>query len=319
MKNAISTITLITLLAACSCFANAQAKTDYGDANAKKWTAHFRSKEELTGYLQFWHLRATKAEDAAKPMTRFDFVWMFYFHIDRLTDLAVYKLKLKSSEEFYDFAQANPEYSINFRYSARGVPAGTSTAVFWDVPRNDNIAYEVLNRLGVNFCDRTNNCYPEQEITEREFYEWVGKVYGVEFDDVSVTDNPMRRGSMAAPLVHAIQTNFERVVKVLDKRGRSEQVAGIIKKLPSKGRARITDRTKLYGPDSPCANLSGASDDLKQAFVNGGIWQDYRVNNGDEGDIVFETVNSCEKGKIVLLRVGTAIVTLTEKGIKRLR
>lgn len=319
MKNAISTIALMILLAVCPWVANAQARPGYSEADAEKWTAHFRSQDELTGYLQYWHLRADKPDNAAKPMTRFDFVWMFYFHVDRLTDLVVFKLKLRSSEEFYAFARANPEYAINFPYSVSGVPAGTGTAVFRDVPRNDNIGYEVLNKLGVNFCDKAGNCHPEQEITEREFYEWVGKVYGVKFDNVTVTDEPMQRGAMATPLVHAIQTNFERIIKILDGRSRSAQMADLIKKLPSKGRARITDRSKLYGPESPCADLSGASADLKQAFVNGGIWGDYRVKNGDEGDIIFETVNTCEAGKIVLVRVGTAIVTVTDKGIKRLR
>lgn len=319
MKHAISTLALVILLVVCPWVAKAQARSGYSEADATKWTAHFRSQNELSQYLQYWHLRADKADEAAKPMTRFDFVWMFYFHIDRLTDLAVFKLKLRSSEEFYAFARANPEYAINFPYSESGVPAGTGTAVFRDVPRNDNIGYEVLDKLGVNFCDKSGNCHPEQEITEREFYEWVGKIYGVKFEGVSVTDEPMRRGAMGAPLVHAIQTNFERVLKILDRRSRSAQVEDIIKKLPSKGRARITDRSKLYMPDSPCADLSGAGDDVKQSFVKGGIWGDYRVKNGDEGDIIFETTNTCEAGKIVLLRVGTAILTLTDKGIKRLR
>ncbi|MDM7922395.1 MAG: hypothetical protein QUS14_08845 [Pyrinomonadaceae bacterium] len=319
MKNAISTLALMILLAAGSGIVYAQARWDYSEADAQKWTAHFRSQEALTGYLQYWHLRADKADGAAKPMTRFDFVWMFYFHIDRLTDLAVFKLKLKTSEEFYAFARANPEYAINFPYSASGVPAGTATAVFRDVPRNDNIGYEVLDKLGVNFCDKAGDCHPEQEITEREFYEWVGKVYGVKFDNVSATDMPMQRGAMVAPLVLAIQTNFERVIRILDARWRSSQTADVIKRLPSKGRARITDRSKLYLPDSPCVDLSGASEDLKQAFAGGGAWGDYRAKNGDEGDIIFETANTCEAGKITLLRVGTAIVTMSDKGVKRLR
>lgn len=319
MKDALSTLAVIILLSAFSGVAHAQAKSDYTEADAKKWTAHFRSQKELSQYLQYWHLRADKPDEAAKPMTRFDFVWMFYFHIDRLTDLAVFKLKLRSPEEFYAFARANPEYAINFPYSASGVPAGTGTALFRDVPRNDNIGYEVLDKLGVNLCDKAGDCHPEQEITEREFYEWVGKIYGVKFDSLSVTDEPMRRGAMGAPLVHAIQTNFERVERILDRRSRSTQVQDVIKNLSSKGRARITDRSKLYVPDSPCADLSGAGDDVKQAFANGGIRGDYRVKNGDEGDIVFETVNTCEAGKIVLLRVGTAIVTLADRGVKRLR
>lgn len=125
---------------------------------------------------------------------------------------------------------------------------------------------------------------------------------------------------MGAPLVRAIQTNFERVEKVLNQMPNSSwQKAEIIKKLPSLGRAQITDKLKFYLPDSPCADLSGANEDVKKSFAGGGVWGDYRINKGDEGDIVFETADTCEKGRIVLLRVGTAIVTVAEKGIKRLK
>jgi hypothetical protein len=59
---------------------------------------------------------------------------------------------------------------------------------------------------------------------------------------------------------------------------------------------------------------------LKKAAVNGGIWNGNKMKDCDIGDIIFETNNSCKKGqKLVLLRIGKAIVTMTHKGIKRLK
>jgi hypothetical protein len=311
---------MILLSVCCAGVAEAQpVVADYSAADAGKWTAHFKSRQELSQFLDGWYLHTDRPGDAEKPMTRFDFVDMFYFHLDRLTNLAAFKLKLKTSEEFYAFVRKNPAYAINYPYSASGVPARYGKAEFKDVRRNDNYGFETLDKLGVNFCDKDGFCHPEQEITEREFYEWVGKVYGIKFDGASVSDKPMTRGKMGAPLVRAIQANFERVEKILNQMPNSAQKADVIKNLPSKGRAQITDKLKFYVPDSPCADLSDASEDLKKAFAGGGIWGDYRIDKGDVGDIVFETADTCEKGRIFLLRVGSAIVTMSEKGIKRLK
>ncbi|HQU91513.1 MAG TPA: hypothetical protein PLK77_04410 [Pyrinomonadaceae bacterium] len=317
MKQALSTIAVVMLFTVCSGIANAQPESVYTETNANEWTEHFRSEKELSQFLNRWYLRADTPDDAAKPMTRFEFVDMFYFHLDRLTNLAVFKLKLKNSDDFYAFVRANPDYAINYPYSASGLPAGTGTAVFKDVRRNDSVGYETLNNLGINLCDKDGTCHPEQEVTEKEFYEWVGRVYGVKFDEISVSDKPMTRGKIGVPLVRAIQKNFERVKSLLDQQTNVIQTADIIKTLPSTGRAQITDTSKLYMPDSPCPDLSRASPALRKAFTRGGNWGDFRVKKGDEGDIVFETANTCEKGKIVLVRVKNAIVTIGEKGIRR--
>jgi tetratricopeptide (TPR) repeat protein len=93
----------------------------------------------------------------------------------------------------------------------------------------------------------------------------------------------------------------------------------IINSLPSLGKARITGKGSFYLPDNPCSDLSKASSDLKIAVEKGGIWGNYKMNKGDTGDIIFETNNSCEKGKLILLRVGTAIVTIGEKDVKRIK
>jgi len=93
----------------------------------------------------------------------------------------------------------------------------------------------------------------------------------------------------------------------------------IIQSLASKGKARITGKGSFYLPDNPCADLSNAGPDLKIAVEKGGIWGTYKMDKGDIGDIIFETNNTCTKGKLVLLRVGTAIVTIGEKDIKRLK
>lgn len=94
----------------------------------------------------------------------------------------------------------------------------------------------------------------------------------------------------------------------------------IIKNLPSKGKAQIVRWLNSYPKDNTCIDLTGASGDLKTAVENGGIWGDYKMDDGQIGDIIYETANTCRQGdKLILLRIGTAIVTMAPKGIKRLK
>ncbi len=313
-------LTVFITLALCVCAAGVKAQEPMmSEKSANGWIAHFRSANDIANYLDQWHIHTDVPSLVNTPMTRFEFIDMLDFHMYILHGLAASQLKLKNEEEFYDFVKKNPSYALNFSYSASGIPAGSGTAIFKDVRTNDNVHFEHLDKLGFNICSREGNCYPEQELSEKEFYEWVGKLYGVKFDNVAVSGRPMDRRKMSAPLVKAIQANFERVEKILYRSSNSSQKAAIIRNLPSKGRARIVKKLSFYLTDSPCVDLSGASDELKTAFKDGGIWGDYRVNIGDEGDIIFETNNTCEKGRFILLRVGTAIVSMTEKGIKRLK
>lgn len=304
----------------CVCAVGVKAQTPImSEKSANNWIAHFKSAEDIATYLDHWYIHTDVPSLVNTPMTRFDFIDMLDFHLYMLHGIAASQLKLKNAEEFYDYVKKNQGYALNFSYSASGIPAGSGSAVFKDVRTNDNVHFEHLDKLGFNICSADGNCYPEQELTEKEFYEWTGKLYGVKFDNVTVSNQPMDRRKMSAPLVKAIQTNFERVEKILNQSPNPAQKAEIIKSLPSKGRARIVKKLSFYLTDSPCVDLSGASDELKTAFKDGGIWGDYRVNIGDEGDIVFETNNTCEKGRFILLRVGTAIVSMMEKGIKRLK
>ncbi|MBX7173651.1 MAG: S-layer homology domain-containing protein [Pyrinomonadaceae bacterium] len=112
--------------------------------------------------------------------------------------------------------------------------------------------------------------------------------------------------------------------KVKELGGKTSQVPQkskleIIQNLPSLGKAQITGKKSFYLPDNPCADLSNASADLKTAVEKGGIWGNYKMNKGDTGDIILETNNTCEKGKLVLLRIGTAIVTIGANDVKKIK
>ena len=93
----------------------------------------------------------------------------------------------------------------------------------------------------------------------------------------------------------------------------------IVKDLPSKGRAQIVKELKFYLPGSSCPDLSAADNNLR-LYAADDKWGDYRIKKGDIGDILYETRNTCSKGgKIIMLRVGTAIVTMMEEGVKRIK
>ena len=53
------------LLAVCAGVAKAQpGGSDYSEADANKWTAHFKSRQELSQFLDGWYLHTDRPGDA---------------------------------------------------------------------------------------------------------------------------------------------------------------------------------------------------------------------------------------------------------------
>jgi hypothetical protein len=145
-------ISLMILLSVC-CAGVEEAQpvvADYSAADAGKWTAHFKSRQELSQFLDGWYLHTDRPGDAEKPMTRFDFVDMFYFHLDRLTNLAAFKLKLKTSEEFYAFVRQAASRRVTERLSLRTFGGMTTTAlklwINWALISAIKTAFVIPNR-----------------------------------------------------------------------------------------------------------------------------------------------------------------------------
>lgn len=278
----------------------------------------YQTREELMEVLNF-HYPAGNSLRGEIPMTRREFAAIMSDYLNDLIHAAVRKLKIKNEAEYFELVRKNPSYAVSSETVYTGI-SDPSQKKFLDA---NSLGLEMrnLNRLvkmGVDICDADLLCRPEQKVTEKEFYRWLQRIFGISLKNAPASDQPVIRARMVNFLGDALWSSYQKINNFAAAAPESSPKTEIVRNLPPLGRARITDKSKFYPPDSPCADLSGASGNLKTAFTGGGVWGDYRINKGDEGDIVFETANTCEKGRIVLLRVGTAIVTMSEKGVKKL-
>lgn len=278
----------------------------------------YRSREELMEVLNFAYPAGNSLRGEI-PMTRREFAAIMSDYLNDLIHAAVWKLKIKNEAEYFELVGKNPSYAVSNETSYTGI-SDPAQKKFLDA---NSLGLEMrnLNRLvkmGVDICDADLLCRPEQKVTEKEFYRWLQRIFGTSLKNAPASDEPVIRARMVNFLGDALWSSYQKINNFAAPATESSSKPEIIRNLSSRGKARITDKLKFYPPDSPCADLSGASENLKKAFTGGGIWGDYRINKGDEGDIVFETANTCEKGRIILLRIGTAIVTMSEKGVKKL-
>jgi hypothetical protein len=245
---------------------------------------------------------------ANDPLTREAFVVLFNNCLDRLNELAA------ASNDDFDISQ------LYNNYSAAGTNL-TSISQLNDIKASYEYYVELqssIERYGVDISDADKNFRPNKSVSEKEFYEWISKIFGADINGTPSATKIITRGEFIIVMNDAIESDSEKIAEFqeVSEVGTRKK---LIDNLPSKGKAKITDRLKFYLPDSTCADLTNASRELKTAFEKGGIWGDYKIKLNDIGDIVFETNNTCSKGRIILLRVGTAIVTMQEKGIKRLK
>ncbi len=251
---------------------------------------------------------------ANDPLTREAFVVVFNNCLDRLVELVG-----ASSDNYLD----NTQLIINLfnHYSAAGTNI-TSVSKLKDIEASYDYYAELqssVERYGVDISDADKNFRPNKSVSEKEFYEWISKIFGASIEGTPSATKIVNRGDFIMVMNSVIENDTEKIAK-FEEAKKNEQLKKLINDLPSRGKAKITQGLMFYTRDNTCIDFTGASSELKSAAKDGGLWGDYRIKTDDIGDIVFETNNTCKKGdKLVLLRVGTAIVTMREKGIKRLK
>ena len=289
--------------------ANAQITSISQVKDVKPGDKHYealRSLVEVYGVFEPLEGDTFRAND---PLTREQFIIMLNEGLDQLMEVAAAEDESISTYELIQGYSAN-NTNITSISSIKDIKASYS---YYDHLQS------LVERYGIDICDADKNFRPAKTVTEKEFYTWITNIFGAKVGGNPSAVKAITRSEFAIVMNAA----FDSVVGKIGGGGEAEELekrTGLIKNLPSKGRAQITNYLKSYLPDNTCINFSGADADLKLATDKGGIWNDYKIKNGDTGDIVFETTNSCQKGeKLVLLRVGTAIVTMNLKGIKKLK
>jgi hypothetical protein len=183
----------------------------------------------------------------------------------------------------------------------------------------DNQLKALIETYHIDICDADNNFRGNKSITEKEFYTVISAVFSGKTKREPSATEALTRGEFAVMINLAFESWDSYFAKQYSiKRTNS---------LTSLGKAQIVDAAAIYPtetdirePKSKCIDYKNASRDLWQVLKLYNVGGDYTPKNGETGDIVFETTDSCKKGeKVVMMRIGTAIVTMSEKGIKHLK
>ncbi len=291
---------------------NAQITSISQIKDVKPTDKHFMALQSL---VERYGVFSDNPFDANDPLTREEFAVLLNKSLDMLLELAASTGEDIDVNEIYTHFSAN-ETNITSISQIKDIKASYDQYIHLQ---------SLTERYGIDICDKDKNFRPEKTVTEKEFYTWIAKIFNGSANSSPSATKAVTRSEWVIVMEAALDSVNEKIAKIVDekkaaKTPKTKSKLEIIQNLPSKGKAQISVKLKFYLPDSPCVDLTNATQDLKTAFEKGGIWGDYRIDKGDKGDIVFETNNTCKKGeKIVLLRVGTAIVTMQEKGIKRLK
>jgi hypothetical protein len=313
MKITNKLLILFTLLCAfCVLSANAQITSISQVKDVKTTDKHFLALQSLVERYGVFSEEKFRAND---PLTREDFIVLLNSSLDRLLELAVSTDEHIDVNEIYTHFSAN-NTNINSISQIKDIKDTYSQYVHLQ---------SLIERYGIDICDADKNFRPSKTVTEKEFYTWIAKIFNGSINSSPSATKAITRSEWVIVMNAALDSVNERIADIVNekeaaKKPKAKSKLEIIQSLPTKGKTQIIEKLKFYLPDSPCVNLTNATQDLKTAFEKGGIWGNYRIEKGDIGDIVFETDNTCKKGeKLVLLRIGTAIVTMQEKGIKRLK
>ncbi len=312
MKNQVKIFVVFAVLLSCGIIsANAQITNISQVKDVKSTDKHFMALQSLVERYGVFSEEKFRAND---PLTREEFVVLLNESLDRLVELAASTDEDISAYELFNTFSAN-ETNITAISQIKDIKASYNQYVHLQ---------SLTERYGIDICDQDKYFRPTKTVTEKEFYTWIAKIFSVSANSSSSATKAITRSEWIIVMNDALDSVNERIAALDDekkaaKKPKVKSKLEIIQSLPSNGKAQISDKGKFYLPDNPCADLTSASQELKTALEKGGIWGDYRIDKGDKGDIVFETNNTCRKGKIVILRVGTAIVTMSEKGIKRLK
>jgi hypothetical protein len=247
------------------------------------------------------------------PLTREEFVVLLNDGLNRMIELAA-----AAEEEVYP-----SELIENFSANETNI---TSISQIKDINTGYNKYLDLQSlteRYLINICDKDKYFRPTKPVTEKEFYTWVTKIFRGSINSNPSATKAVSRSDWAIVMNQAFDSVNETIATLSADRKSKRQVKkqeDLIRNLPSKGRAKITNPLYAYFPDNTCRDFTNASNELKQVADQGGILNGYKMKNDDIGDIIFETNNTCKKDeKLVLLRIGTAIVTISPEGIERLK
>jgi hypothetical protein len=316
--------------------ANAQITSISQIKDVKSTDQHYQALQSLIERYDVFEAYPDGTFRANQPLTRKQFVILLDSGLDRLMEMA--------NEEDQEIlaSQLFRPYSFNNSHIS-------AVSQIKDLrPSDDYYAKleSLVERYGIDIIDADKNFRPEKSVTEKEFYTWIGKIFGGAAEGTPSATRMVSRSEWVMVMNSAFDAVSERIAdKATKSKPKPKETVSsnntskstppvsntatstvirksklqLINELPSIGKAKIVDKGAFYLPDNTCANLASAELELKAALKGGGIWDNYKVAKGDSGDIVYETNNTCSNGKIIILRVGTALVTIGEKGIKRLK
>lgn len=312
MKNINRIVSVLIFL--CVIFAlsaNAQITSISQIKDVKTTDKHFMALQSLVERYGVFSEEKFRAND---PLTREDFIVLLNSSLDMLLELA---------------ASTGEDIDVNEIYTGFSANNTNITSISQIKDIKDTYSQYIhlqslIERYGIDICDADKNFRPTKTVTEKEYYTWIAKIFNGSVNSSPSATKAITRSEWVIVMNAALDSVNERIADIVNekeaaKKPKAKSKLEIIQSLPTKGKAQITDKLKFYLPDNPCADLTNASQDLKTALEKGGIWGDYRLDKGDKGDIIFETNNTCRQGKIIILRVGTAMVTMNEKGIKRIK
>lgn len=286
--------------------ANAQITSISQIKDVKPTDKHFLALQSLVERYGVFYEEKFRAND---PLTREEFAVLLNKSLDMLVELAASVDEDINSYQLISFFSAN-ETNI------------TSVSQIKDIKQDYKYfvhLQSLTERYGIDICDKDKNFRPNKTVTEKEFYTWIAGIFHGSVNSTPSATKAITRSEWAIVMNAALDSVNEKIGDIINDK-KSKKLTDTIKNLPSKGKAKIIKFLLSYSPDNTCIDFSGATKDLRLAADNGGIWNGYKIKNDDIGDIVFETNNTCKKGeKLVLLRIGTAIITISEKGIKRLK
>lgn len=316
MKNLNRILSVLILVCAVSIIsANAQITSISQIRDAKPTDKHYQALQSLVEKYGVISDNPFRAND---PLTREEFVVLLNSGLDVLMEIAANADEEISASDLIESFSAN-ETNI------------TSTSQIKDIKENYKQfihLQSLTERYGIDICDKDKYFRPTKTVTEKEFYTWIAKIFhGSVNSDPSAT-KAITRGEWVIVMNAAFDNVNERIADIIaEKEAAKKPKTTVVRKtklqliqeLPSSGKAKIINNSLFYLPDNTCGDLASGSIELKAALKEGGIWGNYKMTVGDIGDIVYETNNTCAKGKLVILRVGTALVTIGETGIKRLK
>ena len=290
--------------------ANAQITSISQIKDVKPTDKHYQALQSLVERYGVFSDETFRAND---PLTREDFVVLLNRGLDQLMEIADSADEDIAAHELIAFFSAN-ETNITSISQIKDIKASYNQYIHLE---------SLIERYGIDICDKDKNFRPTKTVTEKEFYTWIAKIFNGTANSNPSATKAVTRSEWVIVMNAALDSVNERIADVeadKKKQNQGENQANLIKNLPAKGKAKITNFLKSYTPDNTCTDFTNASNELKKAAENSGIWNGYKMKDGDIGDIIFETNNTCKKGdKIILLRIGTAIVTMTPKGIQRLK